>query len=517
VTLRQRYTALEAENKHLTGRLTEAEAAIKNLRARIPPPATPAKPEDEPGRRDDDRREKMAAAATQSGAAIDSDLLDTLLRSALLDRPISPNDIVPAQVYAKIIENAARNRPAGKRAANALRLLTDLTCITVPAEINDRKGLKPDLGITGFGFVHHSSPPASALFTLKERSAPALYAFRLAESALEWNGQSPYGRAGAFLVSSLVGDALLYGIAAGDQVKELRLINAKPFYERAVEREVGIRDDTSEMTLPVRISSKVAVSNDGLRYAFASEGVGAARVPPTLEVRSTSAARPMTPNKLDLSNCGNLFEKAWSLSGLTFDLEAKVLVVGVSHERSLLAFDLTKGPGTSPWKEITFAEPVRDWAHTFQGSGFAGVTANEVIVEDLADLMSEGSKQRWRLNYRPRSESEPFSCVAFSPSGSFLAVGDEGGGVAILEINRRTHTFDEVLRLGHEGAILKLGFSPEGQVLAVLVKPRYSPSGTRQGILRLWASVRWEKGPQTGDPPRPAAGRADAPKTPPGG
>ena len=192
--------------------------------------------------------------------------------------------------------------------------------------------------------------------------------------------------------------------------------------------EAGFIDDTSGVALPSRISSKVAVSDDGLKYAFASDATGNARVPPAIEVRDTSGASHASLNKLNLGNCGDLFEKPWSVSGLSFDSETMALVVGISQEPSLLAFDLTKGPSSSPRKLIAFAEPVRDWAHCPQASGLAVVTVSQVIVVDLAELRNEGPMKRWKLDFRPRSGSEPFSSVAFSASGSFLAVGDEGGG-----------------------------------------------------------------------------------------
>ena len=79
--------------------------------------------------------------------------------------------------------------------------------------------------------------------------------------------------------------------------------------------------------------------------------------------------------------------------------------------------------------------------------------------------------------------------MAFSPKGTILATGDDDGVVTI----RLSDGGGQVLRLAHEGPILKLGFSPNGRVLAALGKPRGDKGEAHQGIIRLWVTKNWDQ------------------------
>jgi WD40 repeat protein len=101
------------------------------------------------------------------------------------------------------------------------------------------------------------------------------------------------------------------------------------------------------------------------------------------------------------------------------------------------------------------------------------------------------------------------NCVAFSPKGTILATGDNNGAVVIRML--ASSRGSEVLWLEHVGPILKLGFSPDGRVLAALAKPAKEESEARRGVIRLWVTTNWEKdveasngkGPTSGEHPRP--------------
>ena len=83
----------------------------------------------------------------------------------------------------------------------------------------------------------------------------------------------------------------------------------------------------------------------------------------------------------------------------------------------------------------------------------------------------------------------PRRCVALSPMGTIVATGDDDGVVTI----RLSDGGEQVLRLAHEGPILKLGFSPNGRVLAALGKPQGDKREAPQGIIRLWVTKNWDQ------------------------
>ena len=91
------------------------------------------------------------------------------------------------------------------------------------------------------------------------------------------------------------------------------------------------------------------------------------------------------------------------------------------------------------------------------------MTKTEVFIDRLS-----GGNEPFRVLPEIGSRDIALRCVAFSPKGTILATGDSDGVVTI----RQSDGGGQVLRLAHEGPILKLGFSPNGRVLAALGQPR---------------------------------------------
>ncbi len=134
---------------------------------------------------------------------------------------------------------------------------------------------------------------------------------------------------------------------------------------------------------------------------------------------------------------------------------------------------------------IPCAGPVVDSAYSFDGRRLAIATTSGVFLRALND---KGENPRPDENV-PARPGKMISAVAFSPAGTYLAVGYDDGIVAIYDLR---HNHQEILLFSHEGPVFKLGFSPDRRVLAVL-------SGTdrdkkkRSGVIRLWVTEKWEQ------------------------
>ncbi len=119
--------------------------------------------------------------------------------------------------------------------------------------------------------------------------------------------------------------------------------------------------------------------------------------------------------------------------------------------------------------------------------------------------MSDGGKLvalvRPASEQKGKSPSVVVRQVAFSPKGTILATGNGEGEITV----RLSDGGGQVLRLAHEGPILKLGFSPNGRVLAALGKPQGNKSEARQGIIRLWVTKNWDQTVKNPIGTRPAA------------
>ena len=179
---------------------------------------------------------------------------------------------------------------------------------------------------------------------------------------------------------------------------------------------------------------------------------------------------------------------------MSFDAKGKTFTLALKSSISLLLFRLDSAPiVTDPDKPppeltpeiIKHAKPVIDWTYSFDGDSLISATEDQVWRYDVktGDVLE--------TSHNPligRTGGSLITAVAASCGGKYLAVGYEDGEVMIHDLR---HPSPSVLRLGHEGSIAKLGFSPDRRVLAVLVKSR--ESNKPWGFIRLWVTEKWER------------------------
>lgn len=169
---------------------------------------------------------------------------------------------------------------------------------------------------------------------------------------------------------------------------------------------------------------------------------------------------------------------------LSFDAESDRLVVGARGGDSLFVFktrdQATPLPQPIP---ITPGQRILDWAHAPKGSRLFFVTGSQVWTADLAlDTMTPVEL--------PGLGPGPLRSLAVSPGGNYLAVGDESGAVRLASWNESAKTMTPLFGLGHGGAVLQVGFSPDGGMLAVLVQADKKTPG--KGVLKFWRIADWD-------------------------
>jgi WD40 repeat protein len=246
------------------------------------------------------------------------------------------------------------------------------------------------------------------------------------------------------------------------------------------ESEIAVAGDTF----------RVAISDGGELIAIASRGTDGM---PKVEIRP--AAEKDTRFTLDFGKYVANLSDRWRLPKIAFDLGSTAVVVelasGLDNPSFLLAFRL-KDRNPVPWR-IGTADPglVRDWNLTLDGKYIAIVAGVSISIADIQALLENVTIQS--RDFRSSYSSSALRTVAFSPKGSLLATGDEAGVVTIYH-RSNSDSAEEVLRLDHEHTpIIKLGFSPDGRVLAVLFKDNASAKDAPHGTIRLWLTENWEK------------------------
>jgi len=80
--------------------------------------------------------------------------------------------------------------------------------------------------------------------------------------------------------------------------------------------------------------------------------------------------------------------------------------------------------------------------------------------------------------------------AAFSPDGQWLALGEEGGRIALVRCTSRPRVFPIAAHTGH---VTALAFDPDGQLLA--------SAGQGEGTVKLWRAAALTAG--TGETPEP--------------
>ena len=195
------------------------------------------------------------------------------------------------------------------------------------------------------------------------------------------------------------------------------------------------------------------------------------RVVDTDEKQLADRARPIEDLKKQLKDL-------WPLQELTPSEKSQIITTVTSI--------LNYIPPVS--SKIPFGIPVRGWAHGPHGS-LAVVT--ELNVWDGNKLsLRDGKPADFKTLSFTNAASE-LTCVAFSPNGTILATGDEGWGRHDPSARGEPHHGAEMIRLAHEGPIMKVGFSPDGRVLAALAQKNSGRGEVRQGIIRLWLTENW--------------------------
>ncbi len=134
-------------------------------------------------------------------------------------------------------------------------------------------------------------------------------------------------------------------------------------------------------------------------------------------------------------------------------------------------------------RKLTFGTPVREWAHGPHGN--LAVATTVMVWDGNLYGLSEGKPP----DLKPVSGHE-LSCVALSPKGTILVTGDENHAITVRLLGE-PHRGAEMIRLAHVGRIMKLGFSPDGRVLAALAETGDRTNGVAQGIIRLWSTGNW--------------------------
>jgi WD40 repeat protein len=194
------------------------------------------------------------------------------------------------------------------------------------------------------------------------------------------------------------------------------------------------------------------------------------------------------PNLVDFDPSGLKLDPGGKVMAMSFDAQGRTLIVGFEDRSQLVTLGL--GPDRSFKKSTNYGKPIRGWALS-AGGKLAVATELQIYLVDLISLREGREKDP-----RPLASGQMtphLKCVAFGPKGTTLATGDENGNVSIRLLGT---PFEgrEVLRLAHVGPVTKVGFSPDGRILAALARPVDMRGDSEGGVIRLWVNENWEPG-----------------------
>jgi WD40 repeat protein len=215
---------------------------------------------------------------------------------------------------------------------------------------------------------------------------------------------------------------------------------------------------------------------------------------------NTARLWDMAPNteRLTLEHSALVHDVAFNADGTLLatavDDQTRLWDVATGTERS------TFGPGATAVRfspdghAVATANPdgIRFWEPT-TGRELASIPDTELGSSVLGLAYSpdgsrlavgchNGTVRVWDVKTRqPLFEQPPrLTAIAVSPDGRLLAVGDETGRVILRDLA----TLEEVRRLdGHELAVARLAFSPDGHLLA---SADGHGSGREQGPVQVW-------------------------------
>ncbi|MGE3820046.1 MAG: hypothetical protein AB7I30_11530, partial [Isosphaeraceae bacterium] len=198
---------------------------------------------------------------------------------------------------------------------------------------------------------------------------------------------------------------------------------------------------------------------------------------------------------------------------LSFDASGDHLVLGTRGDASLFLFN-ARDPASAP-RPITPGQPIRDWAHPPKGSRLLIATDQTVWAVDLASPPPPQESPPPVVLKGLEPAMGPLRALAVSPHGTALAVGDQSGTVCLASWDSESGTLTPLLRLGHEGPVLQLGFSSDGRLLAVLTESDSTHPG--EGVVQVWRADDWnapDPPPPANSPPAPAESGAATQRNP---
>jgi WD40 repeat protein len=516
----------ESEVDDLNHKLNESAAALKEAQAAaevakkqmaVVTPPTPT-----PG----------TARATAPNAESIKKQLDELI----VDKPLNREDIPEAQ---RLLAELARLRtPANVSDSDELvkMMLPKLMVRDVPRDISATQSDKQNeyAERTDFAFIKGDKNDRLAIATLnlKPEATHSLtvYFLNLAADRI-WENQlgSPKALRAVCMSSSLGGEYVLLGIAANAINPDYRLIKCDQFFidnvNKARSKPPGWREAT--LSLNPQIGMKPAFSENGRWCAVAEAETG--RSPRLPSVKICSATRGSSWElSLDFEPYRKQLEPDWQIASVSFDRDAKSLVVGFAAKPFLIVCalpdlppppsdpkDQSKLPSTPQTLATNLMKltgtPV-GWAHCSDGKHIAIISNGQIFIDDLAAWREKAQTPKVLFD----QDTKNATCVAFGPKGAVLATGDSGGVIAVRSISMPSGASGEsegkvvignvVMRLKHVGPIQKLAFSPDGRVLAALAPPvesvkaitlpsssYFNGNGDRPGMIRLWVTENWER------------------------
>ncbi len=485
-TSEQQLADSKAEVKKLGGQLSRLQADIVSLKDKLATteknPKTPEKdgqtPVPPPGPGAGNGADKLAGdtpARTGGGAGAAVPKTETAaqndqLNALILKNPLEKVDFQKARGLAAQLAERPTGVPGTRSVSSVKRLLDKLSTFDVPTDITSGKQ-EADLLKTDFAFFKSGQDGPSAIAALKGKN---LTCYFLDPAKLpHWLNQVRLPQCNV-LASASSGEILLLGSSPSGAIESLRLVRSAKFYDENISKkktESGNFDGPAVAVPDGYRAPKLAVSDDGKWFAVAEPASKGNYWGPKVEVIRASGPTDEQQNTLDFTSSREDLSNSWKVKDISFARDARTLVVGFDNKPFLIAFGLIPDPAKA--KLVNYGRTVRGWAHSSDGR-LAVVTEFQVFVDDLIALRDD---QHAKSNVIPNGVQGVLNCVAFSPKATIVATGDEAGAVAI-RILGEPYRGTEVLRLAHIGPILKLGFSPDGRILAALAQTSKEAGGT---------------------------------------
>ena len=302
-----------------------------------------------------------------------------------------------------------------------------------------------------FAFVRSDQRDRLAIATLNlkpDATHPlTVYFLNLAADRI-WENQlgSPRSPATTAISSSPAAAFFLMGITArsGDPTDYV-LINSAEFHRANLSKnrlKPPTWDDRT-LSFPSPVGMKPAFSDNGRWCAIAEAESGPSSIAPSVKICSADPASKWEL-KLDFEPHRNTLTPDWRISGLSFDREAKSLVVGFAAKPFLIVCALPDLPpprllvdqneSSRPHLSTTLMKLTGTplgWAHCSDGKHIAIISNGQIFIDDLAAWRDKEQTPKVLFD----QDTKNATCVAFGPKGTVLATGDAGGVIAVRSIS----------------------------------------------------------------------------------